>query len=301
MKAWKRIMATVEETRKSFGEGDAKRDAGLTTPENIERLDNLSYGPYETWNQFDLYRLKGTTGCQRAIVNIHGGGWVYGTKEIYQYYGMSLAQKGFTFVNFNYRLAPEYPFPAALEDINAMFTWLAEHGTDYGIDLQNLFAVGDSAGGQLLSQYLAMLANPEFQKLYDFKLPSDRIRIRAAALNCGVYDVKTHVHESLEEVLDAYTGAERDKVIPKMDTMRYITPDFPPSFIMTAHCDFLRKEAEPMYERLKAMGVPCEYHIYGAEGKEELGHIFHCNMYLAEAAQCNEEECSFFEKYAGKK
>lgn len=220
-------MATAEEIRKSFGEGDAIRDAGLTTPDDVERLDNLSYGPHGQWNQFDIYRLKGTKGCQKTIVNIHGGGWVYGTKEVYQYYGMSLAERGFTFVNFNYRLAPEHPFLAALEDINAMFIWLAEHGTEYGIDLQNLFAVGDSAGGQLLSQYMAMLTNADFRKLYDFTIPADRIRIRAAALNCGIYDMKSYVHESLEEVIDAYVGTEREAVIPKIDTMRYITAAFP--------------------------------------------------------------------------
>lgn len=55
-----------------------------------------------------------------------------------------------------------------------------------------------------------------------------------------------------------------------------------------------------MYEHLKELGVPCEYHIYGAEGKTEVGHVFQCNMRLAEAEQCNDDECHFFERHTEK-
>lgn len=290
-------MSTPEETRKAFAEGDAIRDAGLTTPENIIRHDNLSYGIHGKWNLMDIYHLKGVEGCQKTIVNVHGGGWVYGTKEVYQFYCMSLAQRGFTVVNFNYRLAPEDPFPAAIEDINALFTWIANHGHEHHIDTKNLFAVGDSAGAQLLSQYLAMLTNPEFQKLYDLLIPSDRIRINAAALNCGVYDMRAWTDQSLDGVLEAYIGERREEVLSKIDTMKYVTYDFPPSFVMTSYCDFLKENARPMYEHLKSLGVPCEYRIYGAEDREDVAHVFHCNMRLPEAKECNDEECRFFEQY----
>ena len=53
-----------------------------------------------------------------VIVHIHGGGWVYGTKETYQFYGMSLAKEGFAFVNFTYHLGPDVVFPGILEDVD---------------------------------------------------------------------------------------------------------------------------------------------------------------------------------------
>lgn len=59
-----------------------------------------------------------------VIVSVHGGGWVFGSKEGYQFYCMSLAQLGFTIVNFSYRLAPEFPFPANIEDINSVMSWV---------------------------------------------------------------------------------------------------------------------------------------------------------------------------------
>ena len=74
---------------------------------------------------------------------------------------MRLAQRGFTFVNFNYRLAPEYKYPTALEDINQVFLFIRDHAEEYAIDTNNIFVVGDSAGAQLATQYLIICTNPE--------------------------------------------------------------------------------------------------------------------------------------------
>ena len=98
------------------------------------------------------------------IVSVHGGGWVYGDKERYQFYCMSLAQRGFAVVNFTYRLAPEfqYPPPAPLEDTNLVFGWILRHADQYGLDTNRLFAVGDSAGGNILGLYAAFSTNPAY-------------------------------------------------------------------------------------------------------------------------------------------
>ena len=78
--------------RAEWSVNDAKRDAGLTTPETVERFDGLAYGPDPVWNRLDVYRPISERGNQLpVIVSIHGGGWVYGDKELYQFYCMSLA------------------------------------------------------------------------------------------------------------------------------------------------------------------------------------------------------------------
>ena len=100
--------------RAEFAEGDNKRDAGLKTPENIVRYDDIIYGTESKWQKLDVYRQKDATGKLPVIVSVHGGGWVYGDKERYQFYCMDLAERGFAVVNFSYRLAPEYKFPASL-------------------------------------------------------------------------------------------------------------------------------------------------------------------------------------------
>lgn len=289
------ISKVVQDIREGFGESDRKRDEGLTTPSDIVRRDDISYGPHGKWNLLDIYYTKDTDKCQPAIISIHGGAWVYGTKEVYQYYGMSLARRGFTVVNFNYRLAPENPYPAALEDINQVFTFLKEYGSEYYIDTDNLFVVGDSAGAQLASQYLTIFINPALAAHFDFKLPD--VKIRAVALNCGLYDARKCAEEQKELSFLEYIGEPAEEKLESLDTMKYISKDFPPAFVMSAYNDFLVEHAQPMYEHLKKLGVECQLKIYGSPDDKEIGHVFHVNVRLKEADKCNDEECEFFRRY----
>ncbi len=289
----------AEQIRKDFGDGDAVRDAGLKRPSDVEWENDISYGAHGTWNLTDIYYPKGTRGTLPVIVSVHGGGWVYGTKEVYQFYGCSLAQRGFAVVNFNYRLAPEHPFPAALEDINALFGWLKEHGAEHHADVNNLFAVGDSAGAQLLSQYMAMLTNESFGKmytdLYGFRFPG--VRVRAVALNCGRYEMTAPEDERMDSLFRAYFNGEPSEFTELTETKKYLTPQYPPAFVMTAYYDFLRGEAQPMTEAVLRAGVHAECHLYGSGEDARIGHVFHCNMHLEEAKKCNDEECAFFRRY----
>lgn len=292
----------VEDIRRDWAESDRKRDEGLTTPEDIIRYDDLSYGSHDEWNLLDIYCPKGTEGLLPCIVNIHGGAWVYGNKEIYQFYCMSLAQRGFTVVNPNYRLAPEDPYPAALEDINNVMRFVQEEGKDYHIDVNNLFMVGDSAGAQLASQYLAIYTNPAYEEMFGFKTPG--MKVRAVALNCGMYDAKKCAEYGLDAPFLEYVGKKPEErmyrerpVMETLDALANITGDFPPAFIMSAHHDFLLENAEPMYQHLQSKGVECELKIYGSPKQEEIAHVFHVNVRLKEAKECNDEECSFFRRH----
>ena len=164
-------METAKEIREGFGTSDAVRDSGLKRPDDVAWENDISYGPHSVWNLLDIYYPRGEERLFPTIISIHGGAWIYGTKEVYQFYGCSLAQRGFTVVNFNYRLAPEHPFPSAVEDINEVFKWIKEHGTEHHMDLDNLFVVGDSAGAQLCAQYMAMRSNPSFAKMFKYSTP----------------------------------------------------------------------------------------------------------------------------------
>lgn len=286
---------SVEEIRTMFGRGDAERDKGLKTPENIKRYDNIPYGDNGKFNLLDVYHVNGIKDAQPTIISIHGGAWVYGMKEVYQYYCMSLAQKGFTVVNFSYRLAPEDKFPCALEDVNNAFLWVKNNYKKYNINLNNIFVVGDSCGAQIASQYLAMLTNSNFAKLFDFKLPD--IKVQAVALNCGIYNVKPYVENSKDPMVEAYIGDKKQEMLPLLDTMKYVNKDFPSSYIMTAYYDFLKENAKPMYDYLTSLGIDCEYKMYGNESRQDIAHVFHCNVKIKEAQQCNEDECNFFKKF----
>jgi acetyl esterase/lipase len=281
-----------------MAQSDAKRDAGLTTPDNIHRFDDLVYGE-DPMQVLDIYCLKDTDRPLPTIISIHGGGWVYGDKELYSHYCMRLAQRGFTVVNFSYRLAPEHKYPAALQDICAVLRWIQIHASEYYIDLRNIFILGDSAGGQLCHQICTMLTNPRYAALFDFAPPKD-FSVNACALNCGCYFIPASrfiTPKLMGGMLEAYLPQDHIPILEQLRVQKYVTADFPPAFVMSAQNDFLKFMAAPMYRGLKRKGVECILRIYGTKREKEVGHVFHVNCKLDIAAQCNDEECAFFRAY----
>ena len=120
---------------------DRKRDAQIPYPAGVQQWNDISYGPHGKENLLDVYRPVGAGKCP-IIVNVHGGGYVYGTKEIYRRYGMDMARKGFAFVNFNYRLAPKWKFPTPLFDTNAVMEWIVQNAARYHLDPERILLVG---------------------------------------------------------------------------------------------------------------------------------------------------------------
>ncbi len=286
--------------RKEAGRADKIRDAGLIPPKEIARYMDIAYDNKDSkWNLLDVYRPKDGNELLPVIVSVHGGGWIYGDKEVYQFYCMDLAKEGFVVVNFSYRLAPEYKFPAALEDTNKVMEWVFEHGTEYGMDLDKIFFVGDSAGAHLASLYMGICTNSDYAKKYDFSVPAG-VKPKAAALNCGVYDIYEEINNKesnisglLEEIFEDETVKDKLDLFHPVDV---VTKEFPPIFLMTCENDFLVNQAPFMKKALEKAGVYYEYQLYG-KGQKEIGHVFHCNIRLEEANKCNKAECEFFKKF----
>ena len=285
-----------EKIRREFKENDDIRDAGLTTPEDVERVEGICYGTDPTWQVLDVYRPEAAAGKKLpVIISYHGGGWVYGDKERYQYYCMSLTRWGFAVINYTYRLAPEFQYPAPLEDMNLVATWMLSHSEQYGFDTENVFLVGDSAGGHGVALYTAMCTNPEYAGQYAFSVP-DGFTPNAIAINCGVAEVRM-TDEQTKELMKIYLpGHGTVEELDKMSPLLHITEQFLPAFVMTAEGDFLRDDAVKYVKRLTECNVETIYRYYkSVDGP--LGHVFHCDMRLEIAHQCNEEECSFFRRH----
>lgn len=264
-------------------------------PENIEVVKNIPYGRYGKWNLLDVYYPKGTTKPIPTIINVHGGGYVYGRKEYNKHYCMSLAQRGFTVVNYNYRLAPKSKFPTPIIDTNQVMKWVSKRGRKCHIDTNNIFMTGDSAGAQIASQYSTIVTNPNYARLFQLEIP--KFKIRAIALNCGMYDQLPKIGISFGRMLLSYFGKDYEKHGEKLKVLDYMTKDYPPTFVMTSYNDFLKEQSLPLYRRLQKLGVDSIYKMYGTKAEKEIAHVFHTNLKLPLAKKCNDEECAFFRKY----
>jgi len=273
---------------------DRKRDAAIPLPSGVTEFRNISYGSHGKDNLLDVYVPAGTSEPLPTIVSIHGGGYVYGTKEIYRRYGMDMARRGFAFVNFNYRRAPKWKFPTPLADTNAVMEWIVQNAARYHLDPDRIIVVGDSAGAQMTSQYAAMQTNPEYAALFGLRLA--KIKIRAIGLNCGLYDLTAMGAAPRRGMHKDYFG-KLPKDDPRFRALEAITEHYPPAFITTGTNDFLRDNAQPMYEFLLSRGVNAVWKCYGREGDEKVCHVFHVNILLPEAVQCNDDAAAFFKQY----
>ena len=277
------------------GRSDAKRDWGLnTTPNDILRINGIPYGPDVKWNTLDVYRPKHIKGKLPVIVNVHGGGYVYGSTKQYQFYCMDLARRGFVVVSFNYRLAPRYKFPTPIFDLNFVMEWMCKKADIHGFDMDRAALVGDSAGAQITSQYAVICTNPEYAEIMEVTPPD--FGLRAVGLNCGMYDVRKRASEVSQNKLMIDYFTENPIVYgKKLDVLDYVTENFPPAYLLSAKGDFLMDQCEPMARFLMEKGVPCEYKIYG---DENTGHVFHVDIRLDLARQANDDEIAFIRKYS---
>ena len=286
---------TIFQLREKWHRGDVLRDAGVVDPDNVIRFVDIPYGPWPE-NMLDVYCPEGTEGPLPTIVSIHGGGWFYGSKELYSHYCLRLAARGFAVVNFDYRLAPEHKYPAPLEDCCKVLEWIITHGDEYHIDRNNLFLVGDSAGGQLAFQLLTMLGSEAYNALFPFRTPAE-ISFRACGMNCGCYFVpisRILPPKRMGAIFEAYFPEDYLPWVPSLKARKYVSDAFPPAFVMTARNDYLRMMARPLHRLLRRRGVESVLRIYGEKSQKDVGHVFHLNCHLEIADRCNDEQCDFF-------
>ncbi len=270
--------------------GDAIKVSGLTTPQSIVRIDNIKYNDNQL---LDIYYPKETTKPLPTIISIHGGGYVYGNKDDYQFYCMDLATNGFTVVNFNYHLAPKYNFPTPLIDCLDLFKFIEINHQKYFIDLNNIFLIGDSAGAQIAHQLTIIHTNKEYKKLMN--LGSSNLKFKALGLNCGIYSLeKTTSNPFVKAVLSPYLGWQIKKYGQKINPLFYQNENFPPAFVFTSKHDFLRPFQKPLLDKLKKHNTEHIFKIYGQNEKGFLGHVFHIDIKNDIARKANSEQISFF-------
>lgn len=274
---------------------DRKRDRAIPIPQGISECRNISYGPESRWHLLDVYFPNGTDRPLPTIVSIHGGGYVYGTKEIYRRYCMDLARRGFSVLNFNYRLAPKWKFPTPLEDTNLVLEWLYRHAAQYHLDPDRIILIGDSAGAQLASQYAAIATDSSYAAHFSFRVPP--VQIRALGFNCGLYNPAEFLSGPINGLAQDYLGRKPDLTDPRIQVLDHISDRYPPTFLATACHDFLREKMEPMADLLRSKGIPCQAVCFGSEDMPEIAHVFHVNILQPEAIRCNDMACDFFRQH----
>ena len=216
----------------------------------VERIRDVEYHrPGRRPLRLDVYRRRDRPVRCPTLLQIHGGGWVVGSKnEQGVPLMLHLAARGWVCISIDYRLAPFATFPAPLLDVKQAIRWIRTHAAEYGADPEFLVVTGGSAGGHLAALTALTANDPEYQPGFEDVDTS----VRGCVAFYGVYDfTDRHGHyrnPGLAKLLQRWVMKERLHANPtayeKASPMSRIHAEAPPFFVVHGDRDTLVPVAE---------------------------------------------------------
>lgn len=212
-----------------------------------------------------IYAPKKREGLLPGLVFFHGGGFVMGDLESTHPRCLRLSSDGGAIViSVDYRLAPEHPFPAGIEDCYTALQWTADHARTIGVDPQQLAVGGVSAGG-CLAAGVALMARDREGPTIGFQLliyPVLDDRLSTASMHNGTkYPIWNS--QNCRDMWHHYLGTQQKVVSPYAAPARAQSlSGLPSTYIAVAEYDPLRDEALQYAMSLLQSGVSVELHQY---------------------------------------
>lgn len=259
-----RIFENLEETRNSMLELFL---TSATTHESVSISNRFITGPEGAPDvRIRIYEPIKKDKVLPGLLWIHGGGYVLGTPEMNDdLCKRYVTEANCVVVSVDYRLAPENPYPAAIEDCYAALKWFAEHAEELGVDSFRLAIAGASAGGGLTAA-LSLLARDRQGPPIVFQMPlypmiDDRNNTQSSS---EITDERVWNRDSNMKGWAMYLGTNQEE-----DVSPYAAParatDFsglPPTYTCIGDLDPFRDETIDYIVRLRQSGVPVEFHLY---------------------------------------
>jgi acetyl esterase len=218
-----------------------------------------------------------------ALLYLHGGGWVIGDLETHDHVCRKLANAAnCAVVAVDYRLAPEYPYPAPMEDCYTALKWVADQAGRLGINPQKIAVGGDSAGGNL-SAVLALRSRDEngpaiCHQLLIYPVTDASFDTPSYKENAEGYMLSK---AGMEWFWQHYLGIENDPLLAYVSPLRAADlSNLPPATVFTAEFDPLRDEGEAYAAKLKSAGNKVMFKRY-----EGVVHGFFAMADILEEAQ----------------
>jgi acetyl esterase len=265
----------------------------------------------------DVYRPveRGDGALLPVIFYVHGGGFHILSKDTHWVMGYGFARRGFMVVSINYRLAPRFPFPAAVEDACTALTWVVNNLARYGGDPARIVLAGESAGANLVTS-LAIASSYRRSEPHARAVFDSGVRPVACLPACGILQVSDGerfgrrrplpglVADRILEISRGYLGPHRgrmghedlDLADPLLFLERGLPParPLPPFFAPVGTADPILDDTRRLAAALARLGVPCRAEYYPGEP-----HAFHALIWRENARHCWAHTFEFLHEHLG--
>lgn len=190
------------------------------------------YGKFGTKElKLDLYQSE-RHGAQPLVVLVHGGSWNGGNKDQLPALNHYLAKQGYAVAAINYRHAPKWPFPAAVDDLFRAIEFLKEHAIEFGIDANRIALIGRSAGGQIALSAAYARRDQAIRGVVSFYAPSDLVMGYEQPSAPGILDSRS--------VLEDYLGgtpSEKPALYAAASPINFADAAVPPTLLIHGALD----------------------------------------------------------------
>lgn len=215
------------------------------------RVVNYAAGRPGTLLQLDLYEIPARSTRRPLIIVVHGGSWQGGNRRDLPDLNYYLAARGYTVAAISYRFAPQFPDPAATQDLNAAIDYLKLNSALLGLDGSRIALVGRSAGGHLALLSAYAKRDPAIRGVVAFYPPSDQVY---------GYDNPSRVIPS-RQILESYlsgTPRSRPLVYARNSPISYVSSETVPTLLIHGTRDELVavRQSRMLAARLAAAGRP---------------------------------------------
>ncbi len=253
-------------------------------PAGVSAELNLHYDLNNSSAFLDVFypsEVEKTEKVLPAVVWVHGGSWVTGSKDGIANYLKVLAAKGFTTVGVDYPLAPAEMYPAPIREVNAALGYLKENAQRLHVDRSKFFLAGDSAGAQIAAQLANVISVASYSQTVGVSPSIERSQLRGVILYCGVYDAARANFFRKDGVLSKYFGTQdfmNDPRIEQFSVARQMTSDFPPIFLSVGNADTFAPQSYFLAESAKSLGVVIDSLFFDGNYSPALPHEFQFDL-----------------------
>jgi acetyl esterase/lipase len=246
-------------------------------PKDMTARRNLSYAANDPDALLDVFSPPGQHGPLPAVVWVHGGGFVAGSRSELSNYMQVLAARGFVTVAIDYTAAPTGRFPTPVRETNSALAYVVANAQRFNIDPRRIFLAGDSAGAQIAAQTALIVSDPAYARRLSIEPGMRRDALRGVVLYCGLYDpTSLNFDGAIRTRIWSYIGTKNplDPRVRQMSVTPNVTAAYPPVFISVGNADPLAPQSVAFADALRAKGVVVDALFFPDDHKPPLDHEY---------------------------